>query len=89
MAAVLTWITLAITAIGIVALVAYLVAVAVALTRANRSLAQLAGGLEAIESHTHPLPEHLTTINGALTTLVGGLRSVDGHLVGIARACRA
>lgn len=89
MAAVLTWITLAVTAVVLVVLVGYLAAVGLALTRANRSLAQLAGGLEAIESHSHPLPEHLATINGALTTLSGGLRSVDRHLVGIRRLFRS
>ena len=89
MAAVLTWITLAVTAVVVVVLVGYLAAVGLALTRANRSLAQLAGGLEAIESHSHPLPEHLAAINGTLTTLVGGLRSVDRHLVGISRVVRS
>lgn len=88
MAAVLTWITLAVTALVVVVLVVYLVAVALALTRTNRSLAQLAAGLEAIESHSHPLPEHLTAISGALTTLLGGLRSVDRHLLGIHRVLR-
>ncbi len=89
MAAALTWITIAVTALVVLVLVAYLVAVALALTRANRSLAQLAEGLEAIESHSRPLPEQLTTINGALAALLGGLRSVDGHLVGIRRVFRA
>jgi hypothetical protein len=89
MATVLTWITLAATAVVVVVLVVYLVAVALALTRANRGLAQLAGGLEAIESHSHPLPEDLATINGALTTLLGGLRSVDRHLIGIRQVFRS
>jgi hypothetical protein len=89
MAAVLTWITLAVTAVVVVVLVGYLVAVALALTRANRNLAHLAGGLEAIESHSHPLPEHLAAINGALITLSGGLRSVDRHLVGIRQVFRS
>ena len=88
MAAALTWITLAVAALVVLALVFYLVAVALALTRANRSLAQLAAGLEMIESHSGPLPEHLTAINGALAALLDGLRSVDGHLVGIRRVLR-
>ena len=88
MAAALTWITLAVAALVVLALVFYLVAVALALTRANRSLAQLAAGLEMIESHSGPLPEHLTAINGALAALSDGLRSVDGHLVGIRRVLR-
>jgi hypothetical protein len=89
MAATLTWITLLVAAIVVLILVGYLVAVGLALARANRSLAQLAGGLEAIESHTHPLPEDLTTINTALGALLGGLRSVDQHLVGIRKVFRA
>lgn len=89
MAAALTWISLLVAALVVLVLVVYLVAVALALTRANRSLAQLAGGLEAIESHSHPLPEHLTTINGALTALLGGLRSVDNHLVGVRKVFRS
>jgi hypothetical protein len=89
MAATLTWITLLVTAIVVVLLVGYLVAVGLALARANRSLAQLAGGLEAIAAHSDPLPEHLTTINNALVTLVGRLRSVDSHLMGIGKVFRA
>ena len=88
MAAALTWITLAVAALVVVVLVLYLLAVALALTRANRSLAQLAAGLEMIESHSGPLPEHLGTINGALAALCDGLRSVDGHLVGVRRVLR-
>lgn len=89
MTAMLTWISLLVAVLVVVVLVGYLIGVALALSRANRSLAQLAGGLEAIDSHSKPLPEYLTTINGALTTLLGGLRSVDGHLVGIRRVFRA
>ena len=89
MAAALTWTTLVVAALVVLALVFYLIAVALALSRANRSLAQLAAGLEMIESHSGPLPEHLRTINGALAALADGLRSVDGHLVGIRRVLRA
>ena len=88
MAAALTWTTLVVAALVVLALVFYLIAVALALSRANRSLAQLAAGLEMIESHSGPLPEHLRTINGALAALADGLRSVDGHLVGIRRVLR-
>ena len=89
MAAALTWTTLVVAALVVLALVFYLIAVALALSRANRSLAQLAAGLEMIESHSGPLPEQLTAINGALAALCDGLRSVDGHLVGIRRVLRA
>jgi len=88
MAATLTWITLLVAAVVVVVLVGYLVAVGLALAWANRSLAQLAGGLEAIEAHSHPLPTQLTTINNALGTLLGGLRSVDSHLIGIRKVFR-
>ena len=85
MTPILTWITVAVAAVVVALLAGYLIAVAVALTRAHRSLARLAGGLEAIAGHTEPLPAQLTTINGALASLLGGLRSVDGHLTGIGR----
>jgi hypothetical protein len=88
MAATLTWITLLVAAVVVVVLVGYLIAAGLALTRANRSVAQLAAGLEAIQAHSHPLPEQLTTINNALGTLLGGLRSVDSHLIGIRKVFR-
>jgi len=85
MGTVLMWITLAIVAVVVLVLAVYLISVALALASANRNLKQLAGGLEAIQSHSEPLPGYLTTINGALVELLHGLQSVDGHLAGIGR----
>ncbi len=84
MAEALMWITLVVLALVVLVLAFYLISVIFTLTKANRKLVQLAGGLEAIRDHTQPLPQHLTTINGALADLQQGLRSVDSHLVGIA-----
>ncbi len=85
MAIILMWITLVVVALVVVVLAFYLISFALALTRANRNLKQLVGGLEAIQSHSEPLRQHLTTINGALVELLRGLQSVDAHLAGIVR----
>lgn len=85
MAMILMWITLVVVALVVVVLAVYLISFALTLVAANRNLKQLVGGLEAIQSHSDPLPQHLTTINGALVELLHGLQSVDGHLAGIVR----
>ena len=71
-------------AIVVIVVATYLIAVIVALSRANRHLWRLAGGLEAIEANTRPLAGHLSTINGAAGKLLAGLKQVDEHLKGIA-----
>lgn len=76
--------TVAATAIVVVVVAGYLIAVIAALARANRHLWQLAGGLEAIEKNTRPLAGHLATINGAAGQLLHGLQKVDGHLKSVA-----
>lgn len=75
-------------AIVVLVLAVYLALIAMALRRANRHAAALAGGLEAIQANTAPLPEHLATINGALGTLLSGLDAVDQHLGAVARLLR-
>ena len=72
----------------VVALAGYLAAVAWALVDANRSVAAIADGLEAVRDHTAPVDEKLATINGALSALHGGLQVVDGHLGAAARVFR-
>ena len=67
-------------ALVVVALAGYLIAIAIALVSARRSVAAIADGLEAVAGHTQPLPGALTTINGALVQLLTGLRAADGHL---------
>lgn len=72
--------TLITVALVVLALAGYLIAIAWALTKAKRSVAAIADGLETVVTHTAPLPEKLTTINTALTQLLGGLRAADAHL---------
>lgn len=81
----LTYITLAVVLIVVLALVAYLLGIIMALQNANRNLAQLAGGLDQVMRDTQPLPGKLTTINGALGQLLTGLLAVDGHLAAVAQ----
>jgi hypothetical protein len=64
--------TLVTVALGVVALAGYLLAIARALLDTRQCVAAIADGLEAVRSHTAPLPEKLTTINGALGALLGG-----------------
>ena len=80
--------TLITVALVVLALAGYLIAIAWALTRAKRSVAAIADGLEAVVGHTQPLPEKLTTINAALEQLLEGLRAADGHLGRIAGVFR-
>ena len=82
---ILTILTLVAGAIAVLVLVIYLVGIALYLARANRHLAKLAGGLQAIQGHARPLPEHLSTINGALRALRDDLRGTDQHLEGVVR----
>jgi hypothetical protein len=80
--------TLITAALVVLALAGYLIAIAWALTRAKRSVAAIADGLEAVVGHTRPLPEKLTAINGALGQLLEGLRAADEHLGRIAGVFR-
>lgn len=80
--------TLLIVAVVVVGLAAYLIAVAVALLDARRSVAGIADALEAVALHTTPLGEKLVTVNGALGALAEGLDAADRHLGRAARACR-
>lgn len=77
--------TLVTVALVVVALAGYLILIAVALTRARKSVIAIADGLEVVAGHAGPLPERLVTINGALSSLLDGLRSADGHLTRAAR----
>lgn len=80
--------TLAVIAAVILALAGYLVAIAVALARARRNVAQLAAGLEAVAGHVEPLRERLDPVNFALAELLVSLSIVDRHLLGVARVLR-
>ena len=72
--------TLITVALVVVALAGYLIAIVWQLSRARRSIAAIADGLEVVAGHTAPLPEKLTTINGALAQLLSGLQAADRHL---------
>ena len=72
--------TLITVALVVVALAGYLIAIVWQLVAARKSIAAIAGGLEAVAGHTAPLPEKLTTINGALVQLLTGLQAADRHL---------
>ena len=80
--------TLVVIGLVVLALAGYLIAVAVALIKARRNVAQLAGGLEAVAGHVAPLPERLGPINAALAELLATLGVVDRHLLGVARVLR-
>lgn len=80
--------TLITVALVVLALAGYLIAIAWALLDTRRSVAAIADGLEAVASHTAPLPEKLTTINGALGALLGGLQAADRHVSRVARVFR-
>jgi predicted membrane channel-forming protein YqfA (hemolysin III family) len=82
---ILTLLTLAAVAVVVLVLVVYLVGIAYYLWRADRHLAKLVGGLQAIQGHARPLPEHLTTINGALKALRDDLGGTRRHLEGVGR----
>lgn len=82
---ILTYLTVAATAIVILVLVVYLVGIAYYLRRADQHLSKLVGGLQAIQGHAEPLPQYLTTINGALTALLADLQATDRHLLGVNR----
>ncbi len=84
----LTRLTLGLVSVIVVLLAGHLILIAAALIRANRNLAKLVGGLEAIRDNTAPLGADLTAINGAAVALRDGLVAVDEHLREIARLVR-
>ncbi len=88
MTRVLTRLTLGVVGVVVVVLAGHLILIAAALIRANRNLAKLVGGLEAIRDNTAPLGADLTAINGAAVALRDGLVAVDEHLREIARLVR-
>ena len=88
MKGVLIRLTLGLVAVVVVVLAGHLILIAAALIRANRNLAKLVGGLEAIRDNTVPLGADLSAINGAAVVLRDGLLAVDEHLREIARLVR-
>ena len=86
--AVLTYTTLVMTGLVVLALVFYLTGILIALIRGGSRLAAIAAGLQAVEQHTDPLEDRLKTINGALGEIRDGLGAIDHQLVGIAGVFR-
>jgi len=84
MGTILTYLTLAVAVIVVLALVVYLLGIIIALRRANQNLNQLADGLELIIKDTQPLSGKLETINTALSQLLSGLLAVNNHLAAVA-----
>jgi hypothetical protein len=80
--------TLIVIALVVVALAGYLIAVAWALIKAKRNVAQLASGLEMIAVQVAPLEDRLVPINAALGELRDAVAAVDRHLLGVARVLR-
>ena len=76
--------TLSLTAVIVLVLAVYLIAIAYYLYRAGGSersnLAQLVGGLKAVRDNAAPLGGHLTALGGGLTALRGELQAVDSSL---------
>jgi hypothetical protein len=81
---ILTIWTLALTAVIVLVVAAYLIAIAYYLFRTggskNSHLAKLAGGLKAVRDNAAPLNRHLTKLAEGLTTLRSELQAVDASL---------
>lgn len=88
MTSVLLNLSLAVTALIVLVLVAYLVGIIVALWGAKNALAQLAGGLVAVRDNTQPLGDHVQAINGGLSTLLTGLLAVNDDLAAVVRVAQ-
>lgn len=88
MTGLLLYLTLAVTALVVLVLVAYLVGIIVALWGAKNALAQLAGGLVAVRDNTQPLGGHVRAINGGLSTLLTGLLAVNADLAAVLRVAQ-
>lgn len=84
----LTRLTFGLAGVIVVVLAGHLIMIAAALIRANRNLAKLTGGLEAIRDNTAPLGDDLATINSAAGMVRDGLLAVDEHLRNIGRLVR-
>ena len=85
----LTWLTIVVATVVVGVVAAYLVQIAVALSRANDNLVKLAGGLEAIRDNTAPLAEDLGAINNAAVAVRDGLTTADANLVKVIEAVRS
>lgn len=81
----LTFLTLLLVGLVVLALAGYLIGVALALLHTRRSVTRIADALETTARQTQPLEGKLVTINGALSALANGLEAADQHLGRAAR----
>jgi hypothetical protein len=76
--------TLALTAVIILVVASYLIAIAYYLFKTgggkNSHLAKLVGGLKAVRDNAAPLKGHLTNLGEGLTTLRSEFQAVDSSL---------
>lgn len=76
--------TLVLTAVIVLVVAAYLIAIAYYLFKTggnkNSHLAKLVGGLKAVRDNAAPLKGHLTNLGEGLTALRSELQAVDGSL---------
>lgn len=76
--------TLALTALIVLVVAGYLIAIAYYLFKTggskNSHLAKLIGGLKTVRDNAAPLKAHLSNLAGGLTTLRNELQAVDGSL---------
>lgn len=76
--------TLALTAVIVLVVAGYLIAIAYYLFKTggseNSHLAKLVGGLKAVRNNAAPLKGHLTNLAAGLTALRNELQAVDGSL---------
>jgi hypothetical protein len=81
---ILTIWTLALTAVIVLVVAAYLIAIAYYLFRTggsgNSHLTKLVGGLKSVRDNATPLRGHLTKLNDGLVALRNELHAVDGSL---------
>jgi len=84
----LLYLSLAVTGVVVLVLVAYLTGVIVALWGAKNSLAKLVAGLVAVRDNAANLPKDLPAVNNGLTKLLEGLLAVNGNLAGIVKVAR-
>lgn len=73
----LVWLTAIVAGAIVVALVGFLIAIAVALTRTRREVARIADALERAAAETAPLDEKVARVDAAMREIAqrtGGLR---------------
>lgn len=76
----IAYLTVAVAGAIVLVLAGYLMAIAWALARAQRNVARLADGLEAVARATDPLADRIGTVAGVLTDLDSTFAETDRNL---------